>query len=121
MSHNSKLFDDWQSRRQTEAEIAALGLGGLGETDFGASSVFALAQLPEEQLLRMHWIAGLLGAADPLAHDADLQRDAGLTCAGCSEIDRCHAAFADPSGPTASEAADFCPNAEIYRRAANAG
>lgn len=121
MSRNSKLYDAWQDRRRADAEIAALGLGDLEETAFGHASLRDLAQMPEEQVARMHWMAGLFGAEDRLVHDAEFQRDVGLACARCGQTARCHSEFADPAGLTPAEAASFCPNSGAYRRAAGAG
>ena len=118
MTGHSELYDAWRDRRRTDAEIAALGFADLEETGFGASSLRALAQMPEEQVQRLFWMAGLFGADASVAHDADLQRDVGLACAHCGQTGRCHAEFANPSGLTQTEATGFCPNARAYGLAA---
>ncbi|WP_156169159.1 hypothetical protein [Wenxinia marina] len=116
----SKLHEAWRDQRRVEAEIAALTMGEMTDLSLGRADLMHLARMPEEQIARMHWVADLFGAGRALADDPRMQREVGLTCAGCGQTARCHAAFADPAGMTASEAEVFCPNAPTYRQAGRA-
>ncbi|SHI86962.1 hypothetical protein [Wenxinia saemankumensis] len=108
----------WRERREADARIAQLGLGGLDEGDYAPSTLDRLARMPEEHVVRMHWMADLFGVGERLEGDADFQRDVGAACANCGRTGDCHRAFADPAGLTRAAAAEFCPNVPAYRRAA---
>jgi hypothetical protein len=113
MTHLFARLSASRERRERVREIAHVTPEEITALGLSREEFTALALMPSEQIGRMEEMARINGC-DPahLDRDRDLQIAAALTCLGCTEGRRCHAAV---HGHADAEDTDFCPNAETYR------